>query len=162
MPSVLVVYHSRTGRTESMARAIADSIAAEGVDVRCSKVQDVAPDDLLAVDGLVVGSPTYYGTMAAEVKALLDESVKYHGKLDGKVGAAFASAGSTGQETTVLSILEALLIHGMVVQGDFSGHHYGVTSVGEQQEDDVKRCQRFGQRYATLVKRVSSQSRRTD
>jgi multimeric flavodoxin WrbA len=63
------------------------------------------------------GSPTYYGTMAWELKKLLDESVKFHGKLRGKVGGAFTSSANVGggNETTVLDILKALLIHGMVV-----------------------------------------------
>ncbi len=162
MPKVLVIYHSRTGRTEAMAKAIGDAIRAEGVEVTCKRVEDTRPDELLQVDAVVIGSPTYYGTMAAEVKRFLDESVRHHGKLDGKVGAAFASAGTTGQETTVLSILEALLIHGMVIQGDSRGLHYGVTSVGEHRDDDAKNCRRFGKRFAALVKRVcASQSETT-
>ncbi len=154
MSRILVIYHSRTGHTESMAQTITESIRTEGLEVDFRRVEDTTPEDLLSVDGVVIGSPTYYGTMAAEVKKLLDDSVKYHGRLDGKVGAAFSSAGSTGQETTVLSILEALLIHGMIVQGDPQGHHYGVTTIGKLQEEDITRCKRFAQRYATLVKRV--------
>jgi len=113
-------------------------------------------DELLEADGLIVGSPTYYGTMAASVKRLLDASVKHHGKLDGKVGAAFASATATGQETTVFSILQALLIHGMIIQGDPEVNHYGVTSIEKPDEQVLKNCQRFGQRFATLVKQVAS------
>ncbi|MBM3237104.1 flavodoxin family protein [Candidatus Poribacteria bacterium] len=157
MPKVLVVYYSRTGNTEVMAKSIAEAIAEEGLDVECKKVVDANPDELLNVDGLVVGSPTYYGTMAAEIKKFLDDSVKHHGKLDGKVGAAFASAAVTGQETTVISILEALLIHGMIIQGDPRGHHYGATSLGKPLEQDVQRCKRFGQRFARLVKRVAGE-----
>jgi len=157
MPKVLVVYYSRTGNTEAMAKSIAEAIAEEGLDVECKKVVDANPDELLNVDGLVVGSPTYYGTMAAEIKKFLDDSVKHHGKLDGKVGAAFASAAVTGHETTVISILEALLIHGMIVQGDPRGHHYGATSLGKPGEQDVQRCKRFGQRFARLVKRVAGE-----
>lgn len=158
MPSVLVIYHSRTGHTELMATTISDAIRTEGLDVICKRVEEAEVDDLLHVDGLVIGSPTYYGTMAAEIKRFLDESIKHHGRLDGKVGAAFSSSGSTGQETTVLSILEALLIHGMIIQGDCRGLHYGVTSVGEQQESHQQNCKRFGQRFARLVKRVSASS----
>lgn len=157
MPKVLVVYYSRTGNTESMAKAIAEAIAEESLDVECKKIEDANLDELLDVDGLVVGSPTYYGTMAAEIKKFLDDSVKHHGKLDGKVGAAFSSAAVTGHETTVISILEALLIHGMVIQGDPRGHHYGVTSLGKPVEQDVQRCKRFGQRFARLVKRVAGE-----
>lgn len=154
MSRVLVIYHSRTGHTESMANAIAETLRTEGLDAECRRVQDATPEDLLEVEGVILGSPTYYGTMAAEVKKLLDDSVKYHGRLDGKVGAAFSSAGSTGQETTVVSLLQALLIHGMIVQGDPQGHHYGVTTIGKLQEEDFQRCERFAQRYAALVKRT--------
>jgi NAD(P)H dehydrogenase (quinone) len=156
MAKVLIVYYSRTGNTEAMATAIAKAVTEEGLDVVCKKVKDVAVDELLEADGLMVGSPTYYGTMAASVKRLLDASVKHHGKLDGKVGAAFASATATGQETTVFSILQALLIHGMIIQGDPEVNHYGVTSIEKPDEQVLKNCQRFGQRFATLVKQVAS------
>jgi NAD(P)H dehydrogenase (quinone) len=156
MAKVLIVYYSRTGNTEAMATAIAKAVTEEGLDVVCKKVKDVAVDELLEADGLIVGSPTYYGTMAASVKRLLDASVKHHGKLDGKVGAAFASAAATGQETTLFSILQALLIHGMIIQGDPEVDHYGVTSMEKPDEQILEKCQRYGQRFATLVKRVAS------
>lgn len=155
MAKVLIVYYSRSGNTEAMATAIAKAITQAGLDVVCQKVEDVALDELLEVDGLIVGSPTYYGTMAAEIKKFLDASVKHHGKLDGKAGAAFASAAASGQETTVLSIVEALFIHGMIVQGDPKGHHYGVTSIGKPNGQVLEKCQRFGHRFATLVKQIT-------
>ena len=158
MPSVLVIYHSRTGHTELMATTISDAIRTEGLDVICKRVEEAELDELLHVDGLVIGSPTYFGTMAAEIKSFLDKSIKHHRRLDGKVGAAFASSGSTGQETTVLSILQALMTHGMIIQGDCRGLHYGATSVGEQPESHLHYYQRFGQRFANLVKRVSASS----
>jgi len=154
MPKVLVIYYSRSGNTELMAKRINDAIRDEKLDVTCKKVEETDPDELLEIDGFVIGSPTYYGTMAAEIKKFLDDSIKHHGKLDGKVGAAFSSAASMGQETTVLSILEALLIHGMIIQGDAKGHHYGVTSLGKPKENDLQRCKRFGQRFAKLVKQI--------
>ena len=156
MPKVLVVYYSRTGNTEEMAKVITAAKGEEGIEVECKRVEDADPDELLDMDGVVIGSPTYYGTMAAEMKKFLDDSVKHHGKLDGKVGAAFSSAAITGHETTVISILEALLIHGMVVQGDPRGCHYGATALGEPDGSEIQRCQRFGQRVASLVKLVSS------
>ncbi len=156
MPKVLVVYYSRTGNTERMANIIAEAIKEENIDVECKRVDECDPKDLLEVDGVVIGSPTYYGIMAAEIKKFIDESVKYHGKLDGKVGAAFSSAAITGHETTILSILEALLVHGMIIQGDPGGQHYGATTVGKPDENEAKRCQRFGQRVAKLVKLITS------
>ena len=157
MPKVLAIYYSRSGHTESLAKSITEGIAEEGLDVDCKRVEDADLDELLDVDGLVIGSPTYYGTMAAEVKKFLDDSVKHHGKLDGKVGAAFASADVTGQETTVISILEALLIHGMIIQGDTPGYHYGVTCLGEPNEQDLQRCKRFAKRFAKLVNKITGE-----
>jgi len=159
MARVLVVYYSRSGRTELMANSIAETLRVEGLDVVCKKVQDADVDELLAFDGVIVGSPTYYGTMAAEIKSFLDRSVKHHGKLEGKVGAAFSSAGSTGHETTVLSIVQALFIHGMIVQGASQGMHYGLTLVGNAQGLDDKAARRFAQRFAGLVKRVRTAPR---
>ena len=161
MPKVLLIYHSQSGHTEILAKWISKAIAEEGLEVVCKKVKDVNLEELLNIDGLIIGSPTYYGTMAAEIKHFFDASIKYHGKLDGKVGAAFATAASTGQETTVISILEALLIHGMVIQGDIQGHHYGVTSLGKPDEQDLHRCQRFGHRVAQLIKKVRGETSHT-
>ena len=157
MPKVLIVYYSRTGNTEKMAQYIAEGVQREGVEVEVKRVEDTRPEDLLEADGIAMGSPTYYGTMAAELKKLLDESVKYHRKLDGKVGAAFASSAQLGggNETTVLDIVNALLIHGMVVQGDPQGDHYGPVSIGAPDGRAAEECRRRGRRVAQLVKRVA-------
>jgi len=155
MPKVLVIYHSRSGHTETLAKSIAAAIAQEGLDAVCKKVENTSPDEMLDADGVVLGSPTYYGTMAAEMKQFLDDSIKHHDKLDGKAGGAFATAAATGQETTIISLLEALLIHGMIIQGDTRGHHYGVTSVGKPGEKELERCQQFGKRFARLVRQLS-------
>ena len=156
MPKVLIIYYSCTGNTERMANIIADAIKENGVEVACKKVENTDLKELLDVDGVVIGSPTYYGSMAAEIKKFIDDSVKYHGKLDGKVGGAFSSAAITGHETTVMSILEALLIHGMIIQGDSGGQHYGATTVGKPDKNEEKWCQRFGRRLAELVKLIFS------
>jgi NAD(P)H dehydrogenase (quinone) len=83
------------------------------------KAEETKTDDLLAADGIIMGSPVYFGQMSAKLKALIDESIKVHKKLTGKVGAAFTSSGGTasGGETTLLSILQVMLVHGMIVQG---------------------------------------------
>ena len=118
MVKILVVYDSSTGNTEKMAFAVAEGVKqVNEVEVVVKRVDQTSLDDLLKADGIIMGSPTYYGQMTAKLKALVDESVKIHGKLEGKVGAAFTSSGgtATGAETTLLSILEAMLIHGMIV-----------------------------------------------
>ncbi|MDP1852955.1 MAG: flavodoxin domain-containing protein [Candidatus Omnitrophota bacterium] len=156
MAKVLVVYYSRSGTTEKMARIISENISKEGIEVNLKNVTGLDADELLKYDGVLIGSPTYYGTMSCEIKKLLDESVKFHGKLDGKAGGAFSSSANVagGNETTIVDILCALLIHGCIVQGDPRGDHYGPVAVGSVDERSTKECARFGQRFARLVKKI--------
>lgn len=154
MAKVLVVYYSRSGNTRAMAEHVAAGCReVPGVQVDLKPVADVTPDDLLGYDGIIMGSPVYYGSMAAELKSLIDESVCHHGKLVGKVGAAFASSGGPGggNETTCLDIVKAWMIHGMIVQGDPRGDHYGAIAVGAPDERSQKECRRLGQRVAELT-----------
>ena len=109
-PEILIIYDSKTGNTKMMAELVKQGAEKEGVKVRLKKVEDTNPEELLDVQGVIIGSPTYYGLLTAKIKQFLDASVEYHGKLDGKVGAAFASSGvlGGGSETTVISILQCL------------------------------------------------------
>ena len=154
MSKILVIYYSQTGNTKKMAEIILEAIKKEGVEVELKSVGDTKPDELLKFDGIIIGSPTYYGSMAAPIKGLLDDSVKFHGKLDGKVGAAFSSSANIGggNETTILDILNDLLIHGMIIQGDPSGDHYGAVSIGAPDARAKRQCERLGGRIAKLVK----------
>jgi len=157
MASVLITYYSRSGNTQKMAEAVAEGArGVSGVKVEVRQVEDLTPDDLLPPDAIIMGSPVYYGTMAAELKKLIDESVKHHGKLVGKVGGAFASSGGPGggNETTVLDILKAQLVHGMIVQGDSAGDHYGPIAVGAPDERSRKECRKLGKRAAELAVRL--------
>jgi len=153
---VLIVYDSRTGNTEKMAHAVEEGVKAEGVEVGLKRVDEASVDELPDVDGLILGSPVYYGLPSGKIKEFIDASVKYHGKLDGKVGGAFASSGGThtGGETTIIALTEALLIHGMVVQGTSGRNHYGPVSVGAPDDADRETCRKLGQRVAGLVKKL--------
>ena len=158
MPTVLVVYDSKTGNTEKAARLVAEGVEeVEGVKCILKKVDDVSMDDLSNSDGIIIGSPTYYGLMSAKIKKQLDDSVEIHGKLEGKVGAAFTSSGGTasGAETTILSILKALLIHGMIIQGNPHNQHYGLAVVGAPDAKEADLCRKFGARIAKLVSRIA-------
>jgi len=151
---VLVAYYSKSGATKEMAKIIASALKEEGLEVRISSVDKVSPKELLEFDGIIIGSPTYYGGLAYQVKKLLDESVAFHGRLDGKIGGAFTSSANIGggNETTLLSILEAMLIHGMVIQGDPKGDHYGPVAVGKVDKRAENNCLRFARRFAQLLK----------
>lgn len=159
MAKILIVYESKTGNTEKMATAVAEGAKQiPGTEVVLKKVDKAATDDLLKADGIIMGSPTYYGQMSGTLKAFIDETEKIHGKLNGKVGGAFTSSGGTacGAETTLLSILATMLIHGMVVQGNPNNKHYGAASVGAPQKKDVEICHELGKRVATLAAKVNA------
>lgn len=153
---ILIVYDSRSGNTEKMAYAVAEGVREEDVDVVIRKVDDASVDELPDADGVILGSPVYYGLPTGKIKEFVDASVKYHGKLDGKVGGAFASSGGihTGAETTIIALHEALLIHGMIVQGTSGANHYGAASVGAPDDNDRENCKKLGNRVASLVKRL--------
>ncbi len=156
MPKALVCYYSVTHNTEKMAVRIADVLRAEGLEADVKKVEDTGVDELLNYDCLVFGSPTYYGSMAWPLKKLLDESVKFHGRLRGKVGGAFASSANVGggNETTILDILNALLIHGMVVRGDHRHDHYGPVSIGRPDKRALTCCESYAKNVAALAKKL--------
>ena len=154
MAKILIVYDSRSGNTKKMALAVAEGVKqVKGMNVAVKKADQTALEDLLATDGIIMGSPTYYGQMSAKLKKLIDKSVEIHGKLEGKVGAAFTSSGGTasGAETTLLSILQAMLVHGMIIQGRSRSKHYGAAAVGLPRKDDIKLCNELGKRTAKLV-----------
>ena len=157
MAKILVAYYSRTENTRHMAEAIAEGAGgAQGADVDLKSVQDLKAEDLLGYDAIVLGSPTYYGSMAAEVKKLIDDSVAFHGQLAGKVGGAFSSSANIGggNETTVMDILKSLLIHGMVVQGTASGDHYGPVAIGAPDDRAREECLKLGRDVAALATRL--------
>jgi len=153
----LIIYDSKTGNTEKMAFMVAEGIReAGGVECVVKRVEDATLEDLIQAHGIIVGSPTYYGCMSGKLKEFFDKSVEIHGKLEGKVGAAFTSSGgtATGAETTVLSILKAMLIHGMIIQGNPNDKHYGLAVVGAPGKKEEKLCRTFGRRTAELIKKI--------
>ena len=156
MAKALVSYYSRSGNTKKMAETIAASLKDKDIKVELKSIEEVSVDELTAYDVFVFGSPTYYGSMAYQVKKLLDESVKLHGKLDGKLGAAFSSSANIGggNETTILDIINAFLIHGMIIQGDPKGDHYGPVAIGGSDERAQINCKRLGKRIAALAKKL--------
>lgn len=136
---ILILYFSRNGSTEKMARQVArgvESVAgAEAVlrtvpDVSavCEKIADSIPtygspyatlQDLESCDGLALGSPTHFGNMAAPLKYFIDSTTAlwFAGSLVGKPAGVFTSSASMhgGQETTLLSMMLPLMHHGMLV-----------------------------------------------
>jgi NAD(P)H dehydrogenase (quinone) len=158
MLKILVVYDSTTENTEKMAYAVSEGIKrVEKIVAEVKKVADTRLDDLQMASGIIFGSPTYYGDVSAPMKKLFDRSVKIHGKLEGKIGAAFTSSGgvASGAETTLLSLLQAMLIHGMIIQGRSQTEHYGAAAVGSPDETELQSCRDLGEKTAYLLLRFS-------
>lgn len=155
---MLVLYYSRGGNTKSMAEEVAAGAREGGAEVVLKSVEEAKVEEMVEADGIIIGSPSYFGGPAAEVKRFLDESLRVRGKLEGKVGAAFCSSRhrAGGRETTMLSILQSMLIHGMVVCGDplSTGGHYGAAANGPPDEQAKRECRGLGRRVAELAGRL--------
>lgn len=141
MADVLVLYYSRNGSVAALARHIGRGVeSVRGVQAKLRSVPPVAPitqvaappvpdegapyctlDDLAGCDGLLLGSPTRFGNMAAPMKAFLDSTsgLWLSGALNGKPAGVFTSTSTQhgGQESTLLTMMLPLLHHGMVLSG---------------------------------------------
>jgi NAD(P)H dehydrogenase (quinone) len=157
---VLVMYDSRTGNTEKLAEAIGKGVEeVEGVTCIVKPVHEVTTDDFVTSDGLIAGSPVYFGSMTADMKEIFDKYVGIRKKMENKVGAAFATSAdpSGGKETTMMSIIQALLIYGMIVVGDpiSATGHYGVACTGKPDKKTEDNAAKLGKRVAALVKQLN-------
>ena len=118
---VLVAYHSLTGNTEQMAKAVAEGAKrVPGVSALLEKVDEVSPKDLEGADGIVLGCPTYYANIPGKMKAVIDDwSWKMKVDFTDKVGGAFATGGGQvgGKEHVVTSLLMFMLSNRMIVAG---------------------------------------------
>ena len=142
MPRILVLYYSSYGHIETMARAVAEGAAeVAGAEVAVKRVPELVPEEVARgahmkldqdapfadpgelgdYDAVIVGAPTRFGNMAAQMRNFWDQtgSLWMKGALVGKVGAAFTSTASQhgGQEMTITSIHTTLLHHGMIIAG---------------------------------------------
>ncbi|MEP7044326.1 MAG: NAD(P)H:quinone oxidoreductase [Dokdonella sp.] len=140
MSEILVLYYSRTGKVAQLARLVARGVEEAGLTARLRSVPPVAPvteiaqapepddgapyvtrDDLRECVGLVLGSPTRFGNMAAPLKHFIDSTAAEwaSGTLVGKPAGVFTSTSTMhgGQETTLLSMMLPLLHHGMLIVG---------------------------------------------
>ncbi len=141
MTKVLVLYYSSYGHIETMASAVAEGVREAGAEAVIKRVpelvpQDVAkksgfkldqaapiatPDELADYDAIIIGTPTRFGNMAAQMKNFLDQTgaLWAQGKLVGKVGSVFTSSATQhgGQESTILATQIVLLHQGLVIVG---------------------------------------------
>ena len=196
MPKILVLYYSTYGHVEALADAIAIGARSAGAEVSVKRVPELMPDEVAKAafikldqeapiadpnelgdyDAIILGSPTRFGNMAAQMRNFLDQTggLWLQGKLIGKVGSVFASTASQhgGQETTITSFHTTLLHHGMVIVGlpytepdllatASGGTPYGASHVAGEagdkpiSEEEKRLCIALGRRLAeTALKLV--------
>ena len=188
-PYVLVLFYSRHGATGKMARLVAEGIEKTGLEARVRTVPEVSPetratspavpptgavycseDDLRNCAGLVMGSPTRFGNMAAPLKYFIDgtSSLWLAGSLADKPAAVFTSTASLhgGQESTLLSMQLPLMHHGMLLVGlpythseltetrgggtpYGASHHAGTDGARGLDSHESALCRALGERVAT-------------
>ncbi len=193
-PYILVLYYSVHGATETMAKHIASGIEQAGLEARirtvpkvsatCETTSESIPsegaiyctaDDLKGCAGLVLGSPTRFGNMAAAMKYFWDSTSSHwlNGDLINKPAGVFTSTGSLhgGQESTLLTMMLPLLHHGMLLMGlpysypelmqtQTGGTPYGPSHLAGSDsqlslsEDEITLCQAMGKRIATTAKQL--------
>lgn len=156
MKKVLLVYYSRSGNTEKMAKMIAKGLLEKKVIIDLKRVEEVNIDSLPEYDGYIIGTPNYFGTMAAEIKKFIDDSVKYYRKIEGKLVAAFCSTGMIGGggETACLDILKAFLIHGCLCLGFTRLGHYGPVAIGKPDDRVEKEIKEMVDKYVEFLNRL--------
>jgi NAD(P)H dehydrogenase (quinone) len=166
---VLIAYHSETGVTEKLAMAIRDGAASvEGVDVVLRKVTAVTDEDIAAADGILVGTPVYWGNMSAETKRFLDRlgNTVYKSKTggEGRTAGAFTTGGGDdgGKEVTRLSIISSLIGMRFLIVGAVDEEGYGrlgaVAIVAPPATTPSAAAlasgRQFGERFARITKQV--------
>ncbi len=156
MPKVLVCYYTKTGNVQDMAKIISGALRKCSVEVTTKPVTEVVINELRSYDCIIVGSPTMYGSLAWPVKKFLDETVQLHGELAGKVGGAFTSCAylGGGNETTLMGILRAFLIHGMLIQGNPNRNYFGPVSLGAPNDQAKADCIAYAESIAELTKKL--------
>jgi NAD(P)H dehydrogenase (quinone) len=156
---ILVLYFSKGGNTRRLAEHIAEGVnSVEGAEAILKTTELVTKDDFLNCEGIIAGSPVYFGVMAAELKKIFDDYVGIRKKMEGKVGATFTTSGDPtgGKETTMMSIIQCMLIYGMVIVGDpmSATGHYGTACVGAPDANAASNAKKLGQRVAEIAKKL--------
>ncbi|MDA9109050.1 NAD(P)H:quinone oxidoreductase [Woeseiaceae bacterium] len=196
MIEILILYYSRHGSTESLAREICqgvDSVKGASAKLRtvpkvssvCESMEDEIPkdgpayidkQDLHNCSGLILGSPTHFGNMAAELKYFFDSTSNewLNNVLSGKPAGLFTSSKSQhgGQETTLLTMAIPLIHHGMLITGvpystkelsttSGGGTPYGPSHVSSSDsnkgltEDEIMIARKLGKRIASIALKLN-------
>ena len=143
MAKAIIIYETRSGNTEMMAKAIETGLKKAGVEVELKKGARANADDIKDVDAVVLGSPTYVRALITAMKTFLFEMEK--ADLKGKVGAAFGSYGWSGESVQIMTETMVNLFEMDVIEP-------GLKVKRRPTEKDLEECREFGKKIADKIK----------
>jgi flavodoxin I len=140
MPKILVLYYSRTGNTEKMAKAVAEGArSVQGVEVELNYY--ISPEELAGFDAILVGAATYHHDMPVSFKTFFEEVAVKNIDLKGKVGAAFGSYGWSGEAAK-------LIIEIMKNKFEMNVTEPPLPIKYEPDQASIEKCKELGKRIA--------------
>ncbi|MCH7414980.1 NAD(P)H-dependent oxidoreductase [Belliella sp. R4-6] len=162
-PTILIAYYSESGKTQSMAEAVAKGVdEIEKVDFILKPISEVKIDEVLNASAIILGSPVYNGNVAPEIQEFIN-SWPFEGRpLKDKIGAVFVTGGgfSIGEEAVMMSMIRSMMIHGLIiVGGDSVESAFGASAItgegdfdgGEIQDIFLKKAVGLGRRISATV-----------
>jgi len=153
---VLILFYSRSGDVEAMAKAVAEGVnSVKGATSKLVRVDDAHINDLISCDAVAFGSPNYFGYMAGLMKDFFDRAWSVREKVAGKLAVAFTCGGSSSN--AALLSLEAMYVP-FKLQKVTEGVAWGVKDHGSPNQRDLEACKKLGEALvkATLEKKLTS------
>lgn len=173
---ILIAYHSATGNTETLARAVRDGAASvPGSEPVLRKVADATADEITAADGIILGTPVYWQGLTPESKRFLDRVGEALGKTgkdfgEGRTAAVFCTAGavSSGKDLARAAAIASFLGMRFIAVGGVDEEGYGTlgaqatTGASDPGISDKERAEarRFGERFARITKQFRAGAER--
>ncbi len=172
-PNILITYHSISGNTKSLAKAVFDGVnSIPGVSVKLLNIKDVQKKHLLSANAIIIGSPVHNANITPEVQRFINSWPFKNQPMKNKIGAAFVTAGgiSSGEEHAVMNILQSMLIYNMIIIGgpDWKSA-FGASAIIEETPIDKsisnekvkayyqKKGKMLGKRVARIVLKLNNQ-----
>ena len=146
MVEVLVLYYSRNGNVETMAKAVAEGVnSVDGASSKIRRADYANIDDLISCNAIAIGSPNYFGYMAGLIKDFFDRAWLVREKVASKLAAAFTCGGSSSD--AALQSLEKMYTY-FKFEKACDGLVWGVRDQGDQREQILIACRKIGEALA--------------
>lgn len=152
MTKLTIIYYSRSGHNEMMAKAVRDGALATGAEVNLKKATEATPNDILNCDAVVFGSPNYFSYMAGAIQMVLEQVfIDLADKEVTKPYAVFSCGGSMGGKPAIASIEEICnRFGGMFGKFKFKKAAEGVPATEKPSAENLEQCRELGRKMASL------------